>query len=56
LGEVEKSRGCGGQCKGALISRVYIFIFRSRWAEDWESLRGENLESLEAIETNAKGY
>jgi hypothetical protein len=50
LGEFEKPRGHRGQCKRALINTVYIFIFRSRWAEGWESLKEENMESLEAVE------
>jgi hypothetical protein len=54
LGEFGKSRGRGGQCKRALIDRVYIFFFRSRWAEGWESMREEKMESLEALEANAK--
>jgi hypothetical protein len=52
LGEFGKPRGRGGQCKGVLINRVYAFIFRSRWAEGWESLQEENMESLEAVEAS----
>ncbi len=37
-----------------MLVRVNIFIFRSRWAVGWESLREENLESLEAVEAAAK--
>ncbi len=40
----------------SVISRVHTIIFRSRCVEDWESLRGENLESLEAAEASEKGY
>jgi hypothetical protein len=44
LGEFGKPRGLGGQCKGrVLINRFYIFVFRSWWAEGWESFKGENL-------------
>jgi hypothetical protein len=55
-GKHGKPRGRGGQCIMFVINRIHTIIFRSRWAEGWESLRGENFESLEAMEASAKGY
>ncbi len=46
----------GGQCKMSVINRVQIIIVRSWCVEGWESFRGENFESLEAMEASVKRY
>ncbi len=61
LGELERRKygkpgGHGGRCEMSVINRVHTIIYRGQCAEEWESFRGKNLQSIKTMEASVKEY